>query len=102
MGARELLQRLQGSGLSFRVEAGALLVAPVEAIDDEARAAIREHRDALLRLVADPDRRVTCASCAWPRGHWCGAGARSGLPTGFIGGIETLPQHCPSWLEGRS
>ena len=102
MDAPALVLRLRDAGVQLQVDAGILIAAPASLLTDETRAAIRAQRDDLLRLVEDPDPRVTCATCVHARGQWCGAHPQSALADGYIGGIEAQAQHCPAWQGARS
>ncbi|NLI00662.1 MAG: hypothetical protein GX446_14340 [Chthonomonadales bacterium] len=48
MDIRDLFPKIAAAGVTLRVVDGALRAGPVEALTDELRAAIREHREALL------------------------------------------------------
>lgn len=54
MNPRRLLDHLRTIGLSLTVEGDQLLCAPKEKLTDELRALIREHKPALMALLADP------------------------------------------------
>jgi hypothetical protein len=53
-----LLRSLASRGVTLRAEGGKLVAAPREALTDADRAWLREHKDALLRILAsdDPER----------------------------------------------
>ncbi|MBU2755310.1 hypothetical protein HFU84_12165 [Acidithiobacillus sp. CV18-2] len=48
-----LVAELRGRGLTLNVESGRLRVAPADRLTNELRASIREHKEALLSLVAN-------------------------------------------------
>jgi hypothetical protein len=52
MGAPDLLQHLRGAGFKLDVAGNKLMVAPAGALTDDYRQAIRDHKAALLALLA--------------------------------------------------
>lgn len=97
-----LLDRLVGLG--FEVGLGqhhTVTVRPASSLTDELRQAIRDHRDGLVAVLADPDPRVTCTRCTHYRAstHRCANHRLAGLMTPDIAPeLAALKQHCPGHL----
>lgn len=97
MSAAAFLSRLRNMGFKIRADGLQLFVSPAGRLSEAQREQIQAQRDDLIAACLDPDPRVTCATCVNAHGEWCAAHPRSGLARGYIGGLVTLPQHCPSW-----
>ncbi|GAA4403147.1 hypothetical protein [Quisquiliibacterium transsilvanicum] len=54
MNAHQVLDRLRTAGVTVIAEAGALVASPSWALTDELRALIRQHKTAILDLIALP------------------------------------------------
>lgn len=99
MRAADLYRRLLNAGLRIEADDTGLIVGPAGLLTDEDRAAIREHRDDLLRLVLDPDPRVRCLDCRHhrPAAFRCANFRRAGLQHPDIAAdLAELPQRCPA------
>lgn len=78
MTAAELLQALAARGVRLKVADGRLSVrAPKGALTDEIKAALRDHRPALLRIISRTSRAGAAASNCW----FCSAPWRAGWLT---------------------
>ena len=93
-----LLDRLVGLGFEVGLgEHGTLIVRPASSLTDELRQAIRDQRDGLVAVLADPDPRVTCNRCSNYRAstHRCVNFRLAGLAMPDIAPeLAALKQHC--------
>ena len=102
MGARDLHHRLRAAGLHVEADAAGLIVGPASLLTDPMRSAIRTHRDELLCLVLDPDRRVRCLDCRHhrPLAFRCTNFRAAGLQHSDVSAdLAALLQHCPGFAS---
>ncbi|CAK0775992.1 hypothetical protein CCP3SC15_530007 [Gammaproteobacteria bacterium] len=114
MDAHTLLEDIINHGISLRVEADTLVAQPASRLTPEHRHAIRQHKAALIALLATNDSAASAPERKTPTVHqcrdcqhfrrftyhrhlgYCGAGQ---IQVAVAGWWDTDPRHCDAWQE---